>query len=84
VKDFIALIRDAFRFVSAALSAFNKWLDNDKRTTALACFLGYLITTQVDWAKALDGNSLERGKVIGAVVVVWQGYLTNRLPTIKP
>lgn len=77
MTELITLIRDAAK-------SFHAWFDNDKRTTALACFLGMLITSQVNWSKVLAGDLTEVGKIIGAVVVVWQGYLTNRLPTIKP
>lgn len=77
-------VDDIIPQVNARKERVGSWLDPDKGTTALACLLGALITANLDWGKVLAGDKAEVSKIIGAVVIVAYGHLTNRLPTIKP
>jgi hypothetical protein len=56
-------------------------MSKDTLTTVTGVILGALIAANIDWAKATAGDKGEIMKAIGAALVAFHGYLTNKSDT---
>ena len=53
-------------------------MNTDKTTTVAGLVVGAIVAANVNYAAALEGNTAEIGKIIGAIVIGLWGWLTNK------